>query len=52
MTNLSIISQDEVSENQVMRSIVAKTQQPDAERLISGTVKLRYDLAVVSWCGF
>ena len=33
MTNLSIISQDEVSENQVIRSRVAKTQQPDAERL-------------------
>ena len=33
MTNLSIDSQDEVSENQVVRSHVAKTQQPDAERL-------------------
>ena len=33
MTNLSIICQDEVSENQVIRSRVAKTQQPDAERL-------------------
>ena len=33
MTNLSIISQDEVNENQVIRSCVAKTQQPDAERL-------------------
>ena len=35
MTNLSIVSQDEVSENQVIRSRVAKTQQPDAERLMS-----------------
>ena len=33
MTNLSIVSQDEVSENQVIRSRVAKTQQPEAERL-------------------
>ena len=33
MTNLSIASRDEVSENQVIRSRVAKTQQPDAERL-------------------
>ena len=33
MTNLSIVNQDEVSENQVLRSRVAKTQQPDAERL-------------------
>ena len=33
MTNLSIVSQDKVSENQVLRSRVAKTQQPDAERL-------------------
>ena len=51
MTNLSIISQDEVSENQVIRSRVAKTQQPDAERLInnfsmrflSRKIKRRYD---------
>ena len=34
MTNLSIVGQDEVGENQVTRSNVAKTQQPDAERLI------------------
>ena len=34
MTNLSIVSSDGVSENQVIRSNVAKTQQPDAERLI------------------
>ena len=34
MTNLRIVSRDEVSENQVIRSRVAKTQQPDAERLI------------------
>ena len=34
MTNLSKVSQDEVSKNQVIRSNVAKTQQPDAERLI------------------
>ena len=33
MTNLSIVSQDKVIENQVLRSRVAKTQQPDAERL-------------------
>ena len=33
MTNLSKVSQDEVSKNQVIRSSVAKTQQPDAERL-------------------
>ena len=33
MTNLSIVSQDEVSENQVIRSLVAKTQQSNAERL-------------------
>ena len=33
MTNLSIVSQDEVSENLVVRSRVAKTQQPGAERL-------------------
>ena len=33
MTNLSIVSQDEVSENQVTGSRVAKTQQPGAERL-------------------
>ena len=34
MTNFSKASQDEVSKNQVIRSNVAKTQQPDAERLI------------------
>ena len=34
MTNSSKVSQDEVSKNQVIRSCVAKTQQPDAERLI------------------
>ena len=33
MTNLRIVSQDEVGENQVIKSRVAKTQQPDAERL-------------------
>ena len=33
MTNLSKVSQDEVSKNQVIRSNVAKTQQPDAEGL-------------------
>ena len=33
MTNLSIVSQDEVSENQVTGSRVAKTQQPGEERL-------------------
>ena len=33
MTNLSKVSQGEVSENQVIRSRVAETQQPDAERL-------------------
>ena len=33
MTNLSEVSQEEVSENQVIRSRVAKTQQLDAERL-------------------
>ena len=33
MTNLSKVSQDEVSKNQVIRSSVAKTQQPDAKRL-------------------
>ena len=33
MTNLSIVSQDEASENQVLRLRVAKTQQPDTERL-------------------
>ena len=33
MTNLSIVGQEEVSKNQVLRSNVAKTQQPDAERL-------------------
>ena len=33
MTKLSIVSQDEVSENKVLRSGVAKTQQSDAERL-------------------
>ena len=32
-TNWSIVSQDEVNENQVIRFRVAKTQQPDAERL-------------------
>ena len=32
-TNLNIVSSDGVSENQVIRSNVAKTQQPDAERL-------------------
>ena len=35
MKNLSIISQEQVSENQVIRLGVTKTQQPDAERLIS-----------------
>ena len=35
MTNLSIVSPDGISENQVIRSNVAKTQQPDAERLMS-----------------
>ena len=34
MTNLSIVGQEEVSENQVLRSNVAKTQQPDAKGLI------------------
>ena len=33
MTHLSIVSQDEVSETQVIRSRVVKKQQPDAERL-------------------
>ena len=33
MTNLSEVSQEEVSENLVIRSRVAKTQQLDAERL-------------------
>ena len=33
MTNLSVVSPDGISENQVIRSNVAKTQQPDAERL-------------------
>ena len=33
MTNLSLVSPDGVSENQVIRSNVAKTQQPDAEGL-------------------
>ena len=33
MTKFSKISLDEVSENQVLRSNVAKTQQPDAEGL-------------------
>ena len=33
LTNLSIVCQDKVSENQVLRSRVAETQQPDAERL-------------------
>ena len=33
MTNSGKVSQDEVSENQVSRSLVAKTQQPDAEKL-------------------
>ena len=33
MTNLSIVSREEVSENQFIWSRVAKTQQPDAERL-------------------
>ena len=33
MTNLSKVSQDKVSKNQFIRSNVAKTQQPDAERL-------------------
>ena len=37
MTNLSIVSPDGASENQVIRSNVAKTQQPDAERLTSDT---------------
>ena len=41
MTNLSIVGQDEVGENQVTRSNVAKTQQPDAEGL-----KLRYDFYI------
>ena len=35
MTNFSKISLDGVSENQVLRSNVAKTQQPDAKGLIS-----------------
>ena len=38
MTNLSLVSPDGVSENQVIRSNVAKTQQPDAERLKTLTV--------------
>ena len=33
MKNLSKASEDKVSKNQVIRSNVAKTQQPDAERL-------------------
>ena len=33
MTNLSIVSQDEIGENQILRSSVAKTQHPDAEGL-------------------
>ena len=38
MTNLSIVSRDEVSENQVIRSRVAKTQQLDAERLMNNNI--------------
>ena len=33
MTNFRIVSRDELSENQVIMSCVAKTQQPDGERL-------------------
>ena len=33
MKNLNKISLDEISENQVLSSRVAKTQQPDAEGL-------------------
>ena len=33
MTNLSIVSENQVSENQVVRWRVAKTQHPDADRL-------------------
>ena len=42
MTNLSIVSQDEVSENQVKRSNIAKTQHPDAEGLIPKTYEPVY----------
>ena len=42
MTNLSIVGQDEVGENQVTRSNVAKTQQPDAERL-SNNFKINFN---------
>ena len=54
MTNLSKVSQDEVSKNQVIRSIVAKTQQPDAERLNN---RKNHDFRYLRWsregyCGF
>ena len=41
MTNLSKVSQDEFSKNQVIRSNVAKTQQPDAERLNSKKIRAK-----------
>ena len=51
MTNLSIVSQDEVIENQVIKSRVAKTQQPDAERL-TPRVPQRQFLADASLAAF
>ena len=33
MTNLNIVRQDAVSENEVIRSRLAKTEQPDAKKV-------------------
>ena len=48
MPNMSIVSQDEVSENQVIRSRVAETQQPDAERLSCTTSNFFYSKILVN----
>ena len=48
MTNLSIVSQGEVSENQVTGSRVAKTQQPGAERLKNAYKQVNPDSAGLS----
>ena len=43
MANLSIVSREEVRENKVIRSRVAKRQQPDAESLVNKSKGFRID---------
>ena len=43
MANLSIVSREEGRENKVIRSRVAKRQQPDAERLMNKSKGFKID---------